>query len=669
MRVLQSALSSIFGGGADGALSVLSFHRIPVTKSPHMQQEFDLEEFERILDVLEEECRVLPLDEALDALSRGVLPDRAVALTLDDGYADWREGVVPALYQRGLPATFFIACGQLSGQLLWYERFRTAISVSDNLDALKRVFGDLKVDDVWKLPAHDRPFALERVIKYVPSTQREEILAALEALVGVPQPEQSVFLSEADVRAFASMGFSIGAHTFTHPILSRCQLSEARDEIAGSKEYLEGVIKGKVSGFAYPNGKPLQDFDASHVELVRQAGYRYAVSTERGVATRHSARFAIPRFGPWSSGKVSLLRHLAMNRFEKGGANAGAYGEALRESAEPVLSEPSVAAHVARAVTSAPTVSVVIPVYNCFDLLGEAIDSVLAQQPLPMEIIVVNDGSSDGDYQEFARRYPLVRVIDKPNSGVSASRNLAVREARGDLIAFLDADDVWLPGKLAAQLKAFEDRPDAGVVFGRFEKWFADSAGNFKPWREFGAVPDDAGIEPERSGWLFGKLMMGLLVGMNTAVVRRDLLLASGGFDEKRKIGEDYELWLRLSRETPMLSIRNVVALYRMRAGSAMHGLRDKNELAALLEEIRERWGLEGPHFSGVTDSAFRKRLAQVHFEHGYNHVWRGARRVAHQSFVAALGNAPRNSRARLYAVLTRTPLTTAMIRWVARRS
>jgi len=191
------------------------------------------------------------------------------------------------------------------------------------------------------------------------------------------------------------------------------------------------------------------------------------------------------------------------------------------------------------------------------------------------------------------------------------------------------------------------------VVFGRFEKWLADDAGHYRPWREFGVVPDTASYDKTRSGWLYGKLAMGLLVGMNTAIVRRTLLLEIGGFDVSRQIGEDYELWLRISRRTRMMCVREVVALYRMRPGSAMHGLRDDNELAQLLETARQNWGLEAPNCSGLTDAAYRRRLAQVHFEHGYNHFWRGSPRLARQAFRSALEYQPEHARARLYSVLS----------------
>lgn len=648
-------LGSFFPGGAASTLSVFSFHRIPERDANPMSMEFELPQFECILDTLDHHFRVLPLDEALRDLAKGKLPDRAVALTFDDGYVDWRKGVVPALHQRGMHATFFIACGQLSGQLLWYDRFRALVRAGVSSDLLRRVFDQTVSEEVWSLPEHDRPFVLERALKYASRERRDAVLAELEEVAGHgAAPEES--LTDQDIRNFHSMGFGIGAHTFTHPILASCPDSEAWHEIADSREYLEGVVGGRVTGFAYPNGKPYQDFTANHADMVRRAGYEYAVSTARGVATATTSRFAIPRFGPWSSRRLPLLRHMVMNRFEA--SEHPAQGE-FGESVSAALNLPKPVPRATQNVVSdqAPgnlSVSVVIPVFNCRELLAEAIESVLEQSVAVAEIIVINDGSTDGDYQYFAKNYAGVRVIDKENGGVSASRNLGVREARGDVIAFLDADDVWLPGKLAAQLRLFEQHPDVGVVFGRFEKWFADSSGEYRAWREFGEVPPHTEVDGERSGWLYGKLAMGLLVGMNTAAVRRSILLEAGGFDESRQIGEDYELWLRLSRTTRMLCIRDVVALYRMRVGSAMHGLREDNELAGLLETARQRWGLDAPHCSGLTESAYRRRMAQVYFVHGYNHFWRGSASVAHHAFKDALNYQPEHGRARVYAWLSK---------------
>ncbi len=114
-------------------------------------------------------------------------------------------------------------------------------------------------------------------------------------------------------------------------------------------------------------------------------------------------------------------------------------------------------------------ISVIIPVYNGARYLGEAIESVLAQTRPPDEVVVVDDGSTD-DSALVAQRYP-VRLMQQTNLGASVARNHGVEAAQGDLLAFLDADDLWLPGKLEQQLTWLDEQPDLDVVFGRVEQF------------------------------------------------------------------------------------------------------------------------------------------------------------------------------------------------------
>jgi glycosyltransferase involved in cell wall biosynthesis len=178
-------------------------------------------------------------------------------------------------------------------------------------------------------------------------------------------------------------------------------------------------------------------------------------------------------------------------------------------------------------MTNATSISVVIPAYNAAGFVGNAIESVLAQSLQPIEILVVDDGSAD-DTADVVARYPSpVRVIRQANGGPAAARNHGVREATGDWIALLDADDTWLPPKLEGQAE-FTGSPDVGVIHS---------------WPYPTSVPARAG---------FDELWKRNIVHTSAALVRRAAFDEVGGFDEDRALisVEDYNLWLRMAAKS-----------------------------------------------------------------------------------------------------------------------
>ena len=281
-----------------------------------------------------------------------------------------------------------------------------------------------------------------------------------------------------------------------------------------------------------------------------------------------------------------------------------------------------------------PVVSVVIPVKNGWPFLDEAIGSVLSQDFRDFELILVDDGSRDDNYDRFSLLDDRIRVFHLTGEGVSKARNLGLQHARGRFIAFLDADDVWFPGKLTAQVRYLESHPHVWVVFGGFCKWVAAPDGVFPAAASL--AKDCSGIvdaSPERSGWLYTRLLGGLLVGMNTAVIRREVYESIGGFNESMRQGEDYDFWLKASRLAEMHSLAGNVALYRIHSASAMHRHSTQNHLATLLVAARVRWGLTNPDGTEISEKDFKRRLCKVEFDHGYTHFWYGSRRVARRSF------------------------------------
>jgi glycosyltransferase involved in cell wall biosynthesis len=305
-------------------------------------------------------------------------------------------------------------------------------------------------------------------------------------------------------------------------------------------------------------------------------------------------------------------------------------------------------------MNNAPRVSVIVPVRNCREYIHEALDSILTQSYTDFEIIVIDDGSDDFDYLSLQTLDTRIRVIRLEGVGVSRARNTGMSAARGELIAFLDADDVWFPGKLEAQVRYFERHPEVGVVFGRFIRWTQDESGSFAPAASMvsdcSAISDE---EPARSGWIYDKLLMGLLVGMNTAMIRQVLFRRLGGFAEEMRIGEDYDFWLRAARITQMHALNGAVALYRIHSNSAMHRLSDINHMAVILRVTHARWGTHNSDGSGVSEPQFIARLAASEFEHGYAHYWHGKPQVAIKSFKSSLRGGYKRGRSLVYIILS----------------
>jgi glycosyltransferase involved in cell wall biosynthesis len=185
-------------------------------------------------------------------------------------------------------------------------------------------------------------------------------------------------------------------------------------------------------------------------------------------------------------------------------------------------------------------ISVILPAHNRAWSLRAAIESVLEQDYPAFELIVVDDGSTDETPELLAEFGHRLRGVRQPHRGVSAARNRGIREARGALVAFLDSDDRWLPGKLAAQAAFFADHPDA-LICQTEERWIRRGV-RVNPRRR----------HRKRSGMIFIPSLELCLVSPSAVMVRRDLFDRVGGFDERLPACEDYDLWLRVTRTHPV---------------------------------------------------------------------------------------------------------------------
>jgi len=209
--------------------------------------------------------------------------------------------------------------------------------------------------------------------------------------------------------------------------------------------------------------------------------------------------------------------------------------------------------------STAPTVSVVVPAYNAAATLRETLESVLAQTFTDFELLVVDDGSTDATAQiALSFEDPRVRLLPLAHGGVSRARNLAVDEARGKLIAFLDADDLWLPRKLALQVALLDARPEVGLCVTRATRIDAASHAT-------GEMP----ILEAAEDYTVALLLRSSIAGcVSAAVIRPEVFRRAGGFRCGQRQAEDWDLWLRLSLQTKIAVVPESLVLKRVHAGN-----------------------------------------------------------------------------------------------------
>ena len=265
-----------------------------------------------------------------------------------------------------------------------------------------------------------------------------------------------------------------------------------------------------------------------------------------------------------------------------------------------------------------PTVSVVVPTFNCLVYLPHALESVFRQGLDDIEVLVIDDGSTDGSWpwlQQVVDAEPRLRVLRTSNVGPAGARNLGIDQARGQLVAFIDADDEWAPGKLAGQVRFHMQHPDMALSFGdyrQFDESGRDLGNGFDAWQRFRRIARIASgyrLLPRAAAVLFAENP----VGTSTVMVRRDVLQRIGGFDESLPSAEDWDLWLRLAVQSRVGFTDEPGATYRVRAGSesSKSGAR-----FAALEIIYARYAAMAAATDPLAPRIARARFAAARAQH-----------------------------------------------------
>jgi glycosyltransferase involved in cell wall biosynthesis len=200
-------------------------------------------------------------------------------------------------------------------------------------------------------------------------------------------------------------------------------------------------------------------------------------------------------------------------------------------------------------------VSAIVPVYNCAQYVGKAIESILAQTYRAQEIIVVDDGSTDNTREALEPYKDSIIYVYQKNAGEPAARNTGIRHSTGEYIAYLDADDLWLPDKLQLQMEYFRTHPQCDLVYT-----------DMMTFDDQGIIECSVRSSRARvysSGKIFPQLFRETLFGSGSVVLRKAAAEKAGGFDETFFVGSDYEMWLRMSRSFEFGYVDKPLLMYR----------------------------------------------------------------------------------------------------------
>jgi len=244
-----------------------------------------------------------------------------------------------------------------------------------------------------------------------------------------------------------------------------------------------------------------------------------------------------------------------------------------------------------------PRVSVVIPTYNYARYVPEAIDSVLAQSFEELEIIVVDDGSTDKTAEVLRAFGGQLRVIRQERRGLSAARNTGIRAARGQYLAFLDSDDLWLPEKVSLQVARLDAEPEVGLVYAETLLFDDSTPATLTPHSYWASHP---------SGKILPWLVRQNVIPSPTPMVRRELFERVGLFDETLSACEDWDMWIRIGRVCEIAYVNRVLAKYRQHRENMsldsdrlmMNGLRVLEKAFSAPDPSRELHGLRRTVFS-----------------------------------------------------------------------
>ena len=263
---------------------------------------------------------------------------------------------------------------------------------------------------------------------------------------------------------------------------------------------------------------------------------------------------------------------------------------------------------------SKPKVSVVVPVFNRERYIAKCVDSILSQRYRDYEVLLVDNNSNDQSVyimKEYEKFYPhKIRCFSQSRKGAAAARNLGVKHARGEYLAFLDSDDLWFPEKLKIQMFFLEKKKEIDLIYTSYARFGADKKLRGDELLKFQGCFSDGKALPA--------LLYQCFIWTSTVVMKKRVFVELGGFKESLAVGEDYDLWLRAASGCVLFGIPLVLAQYRQHddnlMGSQITTTDDPAELRVVKNFIREYPEIK----KMISARSWKKRLAAPFFDKAY---------------------------------------------------
>jgi glycosyltransferase involved in cell wall biosynthesis len=314
------------------------------------------------------------------------------------------------------------------------------------------------------------------------------------------------------------------------------------------------------------------------------------------------------------------------------------------------------------------TVSVIVPVLNQEPYIDTALNSVLSQEGVALDVIVVDNGSTDRTRERIAGFGDKVRLFQTDRPGAAAARNLGLRHAKGAFIAFLDGDDYWLPGKLQAQTAALAEHPEAALCHMDWALWYPDPATGIHPAPEtlHDAPPPSAAkimsaaATPE---WVYPALLFWDLMCTDVVMFRRDLLNEIRGFDEDLLVAEDIDFWAQICSRHKAIRLQQLGALYRQHRRNQTRTYQGDVHRVDVIQRWLSRTGMRFPDGREFRHPDVANMMAVYWWRRGMRALRAGDRSAVATALREAAAYKAPSRRARIMSAMSCHPVTFAGLR------